>query len=382
MERSVKLLVTMLFIVSGIETLYAANITLSPNSGSYKIGQTIYVNVLVTNNQDSINAVSADITYSSDVLEVTSISKNGTIITMWAEEPTYSNIIGKASLEGVILNPGFSGDTGKIVTIVFKTKKVGTGKVVLSSGSVLANDGNATNILGILGSASFNIVENSVVQSSSITTTEIILDKSAPIIKSTSYPESERWYNSREASFEWDVPKSVTAVRALYNEKENVTPNNAYNLLVNNWSFKTDYDGVKYVYVQFKTKNGWGSVSNYKFQIDTEAPKIIKASFLDEVATIGKAPSVFVLAEDRLSGIDHISFSIDGGNFVPHQLSSSNLYSLPKQSFGNHTVMVSVIDKAGNESVVSLKYNTLAQMFTLSRFLLLLFILFLPFIYL
>lgn len=135
----------------------AADISLSPSSGNYKVGNTISIGVFVTGNQDTINAVSASIRFNSDVMELQSISKSGSIIAVWAEEPTFSNASGVASMEGVIFNPGYSGGTGKIATLTFRAKKEGTGNISITSGSVLANDGNATNVTGKLGTAKYTI---------------------------------------------------------------------------------------------------------------------------------------------------------------------------------------------------------------------------------
>ncbi|MGA4923331.1 hypothetical protein, partial [Bacillus subtilis] len=90
--------------------------------------------------------------------------------------------------------------------------------------------------------------------------------------------------------------------------------------------------------------SGWGSVAHYKFQVDSQAPESLKASFPDGVVTTNVTPAMLIVAEDSLSGINHISMSIDGGKPVELKLDPSNLYRLPKQASGNHTVVVSAID--------------------------------------
>ena len=42
---------------------------------------------------------------------------------------------------------------------------------------------------------------------------------------------------------------------------------------------------------------------------------------------------------------------------MEYPLDASNLYRLPKQAPGNHTVIVNAIDSAGNSSSVSLDYT-------------------------
>ena len=62
------------------------------------------------------------------------------------KDPSFSNATGTASLEGVILN-GFTGSSGSIATLVFKAKNVGSAELKFSSGSILANDGNGTELI-------------------------------------------------------------------------------------------------------------------------------------------------------------------------------------------------------------------------------------------
>lgn len=338
--------------------MYAANIVLQPSAGSYSAGSTFSVNVSISGNSDPINGVSGSITFSSDTLELTSISKSGSIITMWAQEPTFSNGSAQASFEGVIFNPGFNGSSGKIVTLNFRAKKAGTGTVSLTGGSVLANDGNATNVLGTLGSATFNISD------SSDTTKDVPVVKKAstsssltPVITSSSYPDSDKWYSRKDASFEWTLPSSVTAVRTLYDDKEDGSPNKVYDPPINNRSFTVDGDGIMYMHVQFKSGSGWGQIASYKFQIDKDAPETLKASFPDGSVTNNPTPAILVTAEDKLSGVDHITMSIDGSDPITYSLISSNIYKLPRQVSGKHTVVITAFDKAGNTSDVSLDYT-------------------------
>ncbi len=340
-----------LFVVS-TKIVSAADLTLFPSSGTYGVGSTFSMIVYVSGNSGSINGISGGITFSNDTLELTSISKSGSILPMWAEEPTFSNATGKVSFEGVISNTGFNGSEGKVVTLNFKAKNAGTGSVTLTSGSVLANDGNATNVLGALGFASFNITggedtSESAPKSSGIT----------PVIVSSSYPDSSKWYNKKEASFEWNLPASATAIRTLYDEKEVSKPTKVYDPPIDNRSFTVDADGVNYMHVQFRTPSGWGTVYNYKFQIDTENPESLKASFPDGIVTTNPTPAVLVLAEDKVSGIASISMSVDGGDEQIYTVDPSHLYRVPKQSAGQHTLVVTAFDGAGNKSSVSLDYT-------------------------
>lgn len=133
----------------------AANLYFSPSSGEYDVGKTFSVNVYVSSADQSMNAASGVISFPQDKLEVTSLSKTGSILTLWVQEPSFSNSAGTVNFEGIVFNPGFTGVGGKVLTINFKVKAAGAVPLNFSSGSVLANDGKGTNILANLGSAQF-----------------------------------------------------------------------------------------------------------------------------------------------------------------------------------------------------------------------------------
>lgn len=131
----------------------AATLYLSPSSGEYSVGKTFSVNVYVSSADQAMNAASGAISFPQDKLEVTSLSKTGSILTLWVQEPSFSNSAGTVNFEGIVFNPGFIGVGGKVITINFKVKAAGAIPLNFSSGSILANDGKGTNILENLGSA-------------------------------------------------------------------------------------------------------------------------------------------------------------------------------------------------------------------------------------
>lgn len=150
-------------------TVEAASLSLSPSGGSYAVGKTISVRVLVGSGGQSINAVDGSISFSNDTLSLVGISKSG-IVNLWAQDPTFSNSSGTANFQGVILS-GYSGGGGTVVTLTFKAKAVGAATVSISSGgsSVLLNDGNGTNVLSGTSGANFTITQGTTKPSQPVT---------------------------------------------------------------------------------------------------------------------------------------------------------------------------------------------------------------------
>lgn len=328
---------------------YAANLTIRPASVTTQAGKTFSLEVLVTNNIEAINAVSAEITFPNDALEVVSVSKAGSFMNLWAEEPSFSNTTGLVSLEGVALNPGYSKPSGKVITITLKAKQAGNVNVSFKDASVLANDGNATDVLKTKTGAMIYINEGIAVAP----VTETVV----PVITSPTHTDSNLWYSRRDATFEWKIPEGVTAVRTVYSDKDTDPPTRVYEPPVSNRSFTVDEDGVFYMRVQFKNKSGWGTATTFPFQIDTQAPESLKASFPDGGITTNLTPALLIEAQDVRSGLKMITMSVDNGQVVEYPLDPSNVYRLPKQSPGNHTVIIQAVDNAGNTSSVSLDYT-------------------------
>ena len=140
-----------------ISVAEAATLHFSPQSGTYEVGQLFSVQVLVASPAKKMNAVGATISFSPSDLELISLSESGSLIEVWGESPEFSNSTGRVSFEGLILD-GYQGESGKIITMVFRAKNPGEATLRFSSGGVLAYDGLGTSILAGLEHASFTIV--------------------------------------------------------------------------------------------------------------------------------------------------------------------------------------------------------------------------------
>lgn len=344
----------LIFAFASSSFVHAADLVFAPAQGSYERGQTFTVDVYVSNNTQNINAVSGTVSFPTSKLSIRSISKEGSIIKLWAEEPSYSNTGGTVKFEGVILNPGFSGSRGKVISITFSAKAEGSAPLSFSAGEVLANDGNATSVLKNLGTASYEIAEETQIEpvapTSPIAPTAPSQTSAStiPIITSDTHPDEGAWYSSRTVRFAWKVPSGVTAVRTLYDEKPNSTPSKVYDPPVASRSFTTEEDGIMYMHVQFKTEDGWGASAHRKFQIDTVPPSSIEVKLPLGDRTTDATPEIFIEAKDALSGIGRIAVSADGGAAKEHAYVQSNLYTLDKLAPGKHALSIVAYDRAGN----------------------------------
>ena len=139
---------------------HAAGLYFAPSSSSYVQNENFTVSVLV-DAEKSINAVSGVVTFPTEYLEVIAVSTANSILNLWVKDPSFSNAgnTGNVYFEGIILNPGYVGSRGRIVDIVFGVKKVGSAGLTFGESSILANDGEGSNILSSVGSATFNFLK-------------------------------------------------------------------------------------------------------------------------------------------------------------------------------------------------------------------------------
>lgn len=160
-----------LFLLVFSPRVFAASLNLSPQTGSFRVGDNIAVRLRVSSQNVSVNAISASLNFSNDTLILNSISKSGSIITLWPVEPSFSNQSSQASLEGVVLS-GFSGSGGTVVTLNFRAVKEGQAFVRFISSSVLANDGQGTNVLDGSSGSNFSILASEPRATTTTTKTE------------------------------------------------------------------------------------------------------------------------------------------------------------------------------------------------------------------
>ncbi len=347
-----------LFTVS-VKSAQAANLYFSPASGSYTIGQTFVTSVYVSSTSQEINAVSGIISFPNDKLEVISLSKSNSIVNLWVQEPSFSNSAGIVNFEGVILNPGFIGSNGKILSITFRVKKIGAVKLFITQGSVLANDGSGTEILSNLFGANFDLLAKVISPTPSETKISNSIDGTpiAPEVFSSTHPDPNEWYPFTSAKFSWKVGKDINGVRTLINKNPRSLPNVTY---LSPLDFKEVSDleeGIWYFHIRFRNKQGWGDISHFPVRIDKTPPKPFAIKVDNEGDATNPRPLLVFEAIDSLSGIDRYEIKINQEDLSPLLIElsskdiSSGAFRLPVTSPGKHSIIIRALDKAGNYSL-------------------------------
>jgi len=325
------------FVFIPVFTTLAADLYILPSSKDLNVGDNLNITVYVDSLDQAMNAVSFKISYPEDLLKFVSLSKTGTIINLWVQEPKGGN--GEVLAEGIVLNPGFTGSRGKILNINFKALNSGKADLIFVSGAVLANDGLGTNILKNMKGGSYAISKVSIEKPS-------ISYLPTPKITSPTHPDQEKWYNNNDPIFEWKVPEGVVEVRILYGKNPDAIPTVRYSPPISKRSLTNIPDGTYWFSVQFIGEGIESNVGRFKFNIDTQPPIL-------EEFSIGIADTnsikFKIKAKDELSGIDKIDIYLDN-NLVSSTSTDVFENIIKNVEPGGHIFKGVIYDKAGNST--------------------------------
>lgn len=325
--------------------LLAATLSVRPSAATYAVGNSFTVDIVVDSADQALNAVSGQLSFPIGLLEVASISKAGSVLSYWVKEPVAG--VGVIDFEGIVPNPGFRGNGGKIVTINFRAKQLGQAPVTFTTGSVLANDGAGTNILTDLRSGTFDL--RSIAPAPGLPPVNVNIKlPSAPQITSATHPDSEQWYNKKDAEFAWPLKSDITGVNILADKSPTSDPGASSDGLFSTYKYKNLTDGTRYLHVKFRNIAGWGSVSHFKFNIDTVEPEDLIAKLGERATTTDPKILLQLSASDALSGLDHYAVQINDSSVVDWPLETDNVYDLTLSTIGENKITVTAFDRAGN----------------------------------
>jgi hypothetical protein len=339
----------------------AADLVITPASGSYNAGQTFTATIQVDPAGDRINAVEAQLSFNPATLSVVSVAKTGSVFTLWPVEPTFSNSAGTITFGGGHTAPITSRSTLLVVT--FRAVAPGTAGVQFTSGSVLAADGLGTDVLDSRTGANFTVAA-ATTPTPTTPTDEPAVDEEdnaaiafgdpprAPEVGSPQFLDPETWYNFKSGIFTWELPFDVNEVAVELATSSDHTPTTTFDPPIEEFSLTTEnaIDGIQYLSVQYRNQVGWGAVTNRKIQIDTIPPEPFQISIQPSNSTTG-FPLLRFDATDRTSGIERYQVFI--ADREPFEITPDEArigYLLGELEDGTYTVRVVAFDKAGNQT--------------------------------
>lgn len=335
----------------------AATLRLSPATGTHYVGHSFTVEVDVDSTDQAMNAAEGTIIFPSNLMHVISVSTVGSIMNLWVEQPSFSNKDGQVNFQGVVVNPGFQGTGANIITITFQAIAPGTGAIKFSSGSVLANDGNGTEIVDNMSGASVTLLPASATPAPALL--------APPVITSDPAVSSGTWYNINQIAFNWDIPDTANSVDYVITDNPNYQlPDVGKGLSTGTtYSLVGDSDGPWYFFVNYESGGDWSAAAMAPVLIDRTPPE----SFVivrEDTNLLDPQPVFEWAATDKTSGIAGYQVKIGDGdwfNAASIADASTSEYILPPQApTDSNTLTVRAYDAAGNYRDASITFRVLA----------------------
>lgn len=339
---------------------FAATLGISPAGRTINNGDTATYSVVVSSADQAVNAVSGRVQVPSDIVDLVGVSTSGSIISLWVNNPAINGNV--VSFEGVVLNPGYKGGGGTIVTFTVRAKREGTGTILFRSGAVLANDGLGTNVLSGLGQAGV-IVRESTQPTIPVPPPEskAVTPPGGVALRSPSHPDPVRWYRNQIVQVEWEQPQGATGVNvALDRSPDTLLATRSLGNLASR-TFEDVAEGVWYAHLRVRTADGWTPTSHLKIQIDVTPP--------DELSVVTAAEDLSdprvnftISAHDALSGVDYYSVVIDGSSPILWHDQGTGEYETPPLSSGFHVMEIGAYDAANNVKTTVVTFSVAPQL--------------------
>ncbi|MBY0310039.1 hypothetical protein K2Q16_02770 [Patescibacteria group bacterium] len=369
----INLFVAFLFIAAAhvwVNPVFAADVVIAPSTGTYNIGQTFTATIRVAPGGANVNAVEAALKFDPTLLSVVSVSKDGSVFSLWTTEPAFSNTAGTVTFGGGSPTPFTA--TSNLINVTFRTVAAGTAAVTFSSASVLAADGRGTDVFENSTQGSFTISATATPpppatppatptaepEAEEEESEEAIIfgdPPRAPEVGSQIFLDPEIWYKSTDGVFTWTLPFDVTAVAIEIATSSDNDPSKNQNAIydppIDEFVINKGLivDGEQYFSIQYQNQVGWGGILNRKLRIDTTPPEPFEI-----LVVPGTLPTDFPLltfeAMDVTSGIDYYEMTIADKEPIRVTPDEAKLgYLLKELEDGTYTVKIDAFDKAGNK---------------------------------
>jgi len=316
-----------------------ASLYLSPQSGTFFVGSIFDISIFVNTEGNSINAVQVDLKFPPDLLQVTSPTAGSSFISIWADQPFYSNQEGLISFKGGVLSPGINTSSGLISTITFRTKAPGKAAIsFLDSSKVLLADAKGTNILKTATQGEYFLT---------------VPPPEGPKISSPTHPCLTCWSKNNNPTFFWEKEPGITDFSYSLDQDPRGIPDNISEGAATSATFNDVLGGVWYFHIKAKKGDVWGGISYYSIQIDAAPPRDFTINIERVGGVTGSRFFAHFSTNDLLSGISYYEVStVDmtdpQATLNPFFVEANSPYKIPFELSGKYAILVKAYDKAGN----------------------------------
>jgi membrane protein YdbS with pleckstrin-like domain len=270
---------------------------MDPSSGSFVVGSTFDVPIWVNSEDQPINAISIDIKFPPDKLQLVSPSTGRSIITLWTAPPSFNNQSGTVSFQGVIPN-GITTSRGLITTLTFRVKTPGKAYVQFeSSAKVLKHDGLGTDVLNGTNGAVYYL---------------LLPPPAGPIVASPTHPDPSITYPSNNIILSW-VPEdaAITEYSYVFTDTPLDIPDNISEGSKTSIMYRDIPDGKHYFHIKSYQNGVWGGTTHFSISLDTTPPAEFPLIILPKPPLSQHKESVLQFqTTDAYSGLDYYEVKV------------------------------------------------------------------------
>ena len=297
----------------------------SPSNIKLNVGQTATVSLFISSTTEAINAGDGTIVLPTSYTSGISLSKSGSIFTLWPEDPVISG--STIRFAGGKAAPGYQGAGGKVLSFTIRGSAEGTGIITLSGGRILANNASSTNIFGGAGNATVTVSRT----------------VSGATISSPTHPDQSTWYKGKDATLNWSKPSGASSFSYTLSHSGGEATRTGSGAETTA-SFTGLADGVWTLALTTSYSDGKTASSSYTVRVDATAPADFTAT-LEQQGESDPRPILKFTTTDSGSGIDHYEIIVDNKSVGT---TTEGQFQLPIQTPGNHNYIIRAFDKAGN----------------------------------
>jgi heme/copper-type cytochrome/quinol oxidase subunit 2 len=325
------------FITPGVVS--AASLSISPSTGTFSVGSTFDVSILLNTNGKSANALAVSLKFPPDMLQVVSPSTGQSVVGVWTAAPKFDNLTGRVDLQGGIPG-GITASDGLITTLTFRVKSVGEAIVKFLDGSkVLLNDGLGTNAMSHTGNAVYEFK---------------LPAPEGPQLVSETNPDQGRWYSNKTVTFRFaSDTQGIKGYSYILSDDPGTIPDDINEGLKNQVSYTNLSDGIHYFHIKSLRDGVWGGTTHFGVKIDSTPPADFDVNISPSTRTSSRQPIIQFLTTDALSGIDHYELKIIPLSDINNKdatffVETESPYTPTTLSLGTYDVIVRAYDKAQN----------------------------------
>ena len=331
-------------------------ILVAPETGGFVVDESAIFRVFVSSDGQLVNAIEAQLSYDPKMVAVTSVDKEGSLVSSWTEEPLIDETLGLVSFGGMLAT-STALDRGLVLVLHIRPLRTGEFALHFEQGAAVhAADGTGGNTLTGFRDGRYRVTPKDLSMEATDETHlgEVlgVATDTPPVtlvtITSATHPDQEAWYSATSSKFLFHAEEGVTAIRLGFDTNAHGLARVRYAPPISAKTIDNIDDGIWYLHLVAEVPGVADFTTDYVVRIDHTPPDQFTVNEVPRNNTADPNVRFTVDATDTLSGIAHYLMGIDGE--APVRFVSDGLQPFEAHAFspGVHVLHASAVDKAGN----------------------------------